>query len=184
MTELASTGQLRASFLRWVLVFVPAVLLLGLLSGALAGRGADDPWFQGLVKPSLYPPAQTFAIVWTVLYMLMGLALAIVVAARGAVGRRAAIVAFCVQLVLNLAWSPLFFASHQITVALVLLIVLNVAVIVTIVLFWRVRRAAALLLTPYLLWILFAGYLNWEVRNANPHADGQEVSGAATRIEF
>ena len=62
--------------------------------------------------------------------------------------------------------------------------VLDVAVVVTIVLFRRVRLAAALLLLPYLAWILFATVLNWEFRIANPGADGREVSGAATRVEF
>lgn len=183
MAELASHGQLRLGLLRWVLVFVPGVLLLGMLSGAV-GSGADDPWFVALNKPQLYPPPQTFGIVWTVLYILMGLALAMVVAARGAPERRLAIVAFAVQLLLNLAWSPLFFAAHQITAALVLLVVLDVAVLLTMVLFQRVRPLAALLLAPYLLWVIFATYLNWEFRTANPESDGREVSGAAVRVEF
>lgn len=184
MTQLASAGQLRASLLRWALFLVPAVLLLGLLSGALAGGGAQDPWFAGLKKPALYPPPQTFGIVWTLLYAMMGLALAMVAAARGAAGRRVAIVAFALQLALNLAWPPLFFAAHQITAALILLLALDLAVLATIALFWRVRQLAALLLAPYLLWILFASYLTWDLRVANPAADGQDVSGAVTRIEF
>ena len=115
---------------------------------------------------------------------MMGLALAMVASARGARGRKIAIAAFAVQFALNLAWSPLFFAAHQITGGLILLAVLDVAVVLTIVLFQRVRPVAALLLLPYLAWILFATYLNWEFRTANPGADGQEVSGAVTRVEF
>jgi len=184
MAELASQGQLRLSLLRWALVLIPGVLLLGMLSGAVAGSGPGNPWFDGLTKPAVYPPPQTFAIVWTVLYLLMGLALAIVVAARGAAGRQIAIVAFVVQLALNLAWSPLFFAAHQISAALVLIAVLDVAALVTIVLFLRVRPIAALLLVPYLLWILFATFLTYEFRVANPDADGRVVSGAAVRVEF
>ena len=184
MAELASHGQLRLGLVRWALVLVPAVLLLGILSGALAVGSAGNPWFAALNKPALYPPADVFRVAWTVLYILMGLALAIVVSARGAVGRRIAIIAFAVQLALNLAWSPLFFGWHQITAALVLLLALDVVVIATIVLFGRVRPVAALLLAPYLLWIVFATYLNWEFRTANPDADGQEVSGAAVRVEF
>jgi len=184
MSELASQGQLRMSLVRWALVLIPGILLLGMLSGAAAGSGPDNPWFAGLVKPQLYPPPQTFGIVWTVLYLLMGLALAMVVCAPGAAGRGAAIVAFGVQLALNLAWSPLFFAAHQITGALVLLGAIDVAVVVTVVLFHRVRPVAALLLAPYLLWVLFATYLNWELLRANPDADGREVSGAVTRVQF
>lgn len=184
MSELASQGQLRMSLVRWALVLIPGILLLGIMSGALAGSGPDNPWFAALEKPSLYPPPQTFGIVWTVLYILMGLALAMIVCAPGAAGRNAALAAFAVQLALNLAWSPLFFAAHQITGALVLLLALDVAVVVMIVLFRRVRGLAALLLVPYLAWALFATYLNWELRTANPNADGQEVSGAVTRVQF
>jgi tryptophan-rich sensory protein len=184
MAELASHGQLRLSLFRWALVLIPGILLLGMLSAALAGSGPADPWFAGLNKPSIYPPPQLFPIVWSALYILMGLALAMIVWARGAAGRKVAIVAFAVQLALNLAWSPLFFAAHQITAALVLIVALDVAVLATIVLFHRVRPVAALLLAPYLVWLLFASYLNWEFRTANPNADGQEVSGAAVRVEF
>ena len=63
MTMLASRGQLRASFLRWVLLIVPAILLLGFLSGRLSQSGPGNPWFDSLVKPSLFPPPATFGIV-------------------------------------------------------------------------------------------------------------------------
>lgn len=184
MSEIASAAQLRASLLRWALFLVPGILLLGYLSAAISISGPQNPWFSALNKPLLYPPPEVFRIVWTVLYALMGVALAMAASARGASGRGIAIAAFALQLVLNLAWSPLFFGAHLITAALILLIVLDVAVIVTIVLFRRVRTVAALLLLPYLAWILFATYLNWEFRTANPGADGREVSGAATRVEF
>lgn len=184
MTELASKDQLRGSYLRWALVLVPAVLFLGILSGRLASSGPDNAWFASLDKPALYPPPQVFGIVWSVLYVMMGLAGSLVAAARGARWRGPALAAFAVQLVLNLVWSPLFFGAHQITGALVLIVVLDLAVIATIALFWRVRSVAAMLMLPYLAWILFATVLTWEFRVANPDADGQEVSGAVTRVQF
>lgn len=184
MSELASSGQLRASLLRWVLVLVPGIVLLGFLSGTAANSGPGNPWFAALVKPDIYPPPQAFGIVWTILYVLMGVALAMVVTARGAPGRRIAIVAFCIQLALNLAWSPLFFGAHRIVWALYLIIAIDVAVLITIILFWRVRPVAAALLLPYLAWVMFATVLNWEFSIANPGADGQDVSGAVTRIEL
>lgn len=184
MTELASAAQLRGSFLRWALFIVPAVVLLGLLSGQLAGSGPGNPWFDALIKPSTYPPAGVFGVVWTVLYVLMGLAVSMVAAARGAAGRSTALVVFVVQILLNLAWSPLFFAAHQITGALVLIAALDVAVIVTIALFWRVRPIAALLLVPYLAWILFATLLNYHFLVANPDADGREIVRPVQRIEL
>ncbi len=184
MCELASAGQLRAAFLRWALFLVPGILLLGFLSGLVAQSGPDNPWFASLVKPAIYPPPATFGIVWSALYVMMGLALALVVTARGAPGRNLAIAAFAVQLLLNLAWSPLFFAGHRIFAALVLLLVLDLAVVATVALFHRVRPVAAWLLVPYLVWVLFATYLNYEFRLANPGADGKEVSGAVQRVEF
>jgi len=184
MSQLASSGQLRAAFLRWALVLVPGIVLLGFLSGELAGSSDDNPWFETLLKPAIYPPPPTFPVVWTTLYVLMGLALAMVVTSRGARLRMFAVIAFAVQLVLNLAWTPLFFGAHQISLALGLLVVLIVAVIVTIVAFYRVRPVAALLLAPYLAWILFAAALNWQFLVLNPAADGQPSSGAAVRVEF
>lgn len=182
MTELASAGQLRASYLRWALVLVPGIILLGSVS-ALFGSARSD-WFTSLVKPSIFPPAAVFGPVWTVLYALMGLALAMVVTARGAWGRERAVIAFAVQLVLNLAWSPVFFGLHQITAALVVIALLDVAVIATIALFWRVRPLAAIMLLPYLAWILFATALTWEFRAANPEADGRQGSTATQRIQL
>ena len=168
MTELASPGQMRASFLRWALFVVPGILFLGFFSGQLAGSGSDNVWFVDLVKPSLYPPPQVFGIVWSVLYVVIGIALTLVISARGAPGRGLAIGAFMVQLLLNLAWSPLFFGAHQMVAALALLVVLDLAIVVTIVLFRRVRPLAAWLLLPYLAWCLFATLLNWQFLEANP----------------
>jgi len=184
MTELASAAQLRDAYLRWALFLVPGVVLLGLLSGQFAGSGPGNPWFDGLTKPSTYPQPQVFGIVWTVLYVLMGVAIAMVAAARGAAGRKPAVIAFAFQLVLNLAWSPTFFAGHQITGALALIVVLDLAVLVTIALFWRVRPLAALLLAPYLAWILFATLLNYQFLEANPDADGRAVAKPVQRIEL
>jgi len=184
MNMIASTGQLRAGYIRWALVLVPGIILLGMLAGQLGGSATGNPWFASLVKPAVYPPAAVFPLAWTILYGLMGFALAVVITAVGAPGRKPAIIAFLVQLALNLAWSPLFFGQHQITAALFLIVILDVMVILTIVLFWRVRKLAAILLLPYIAWLLFASYLNWAFLQANPGMDGVEVSGAIQRYEF
>jgi tryptophan-rich sensory protein len=182
MTELASPAQLRAAFLRWALVLVPGILLLGFLSGRAASSGPDNPWFAALIKPSLFPPPATFGIVWSILYVLMGIALALVVSARGAPGRGVAIAVFAVQLLLNLAWSPLFFGLHRIGGALTLLVAIDVAVLATVILFRTVRPLAAMLLLPYLAWVLFAAVLNWQFLQANPAADG--ASGPAVSVDL
>ncbi|MGH6743289.1 TspO/MBR family protein [Novosphingobium sp.] len=184
MNLIASSGQLRASLLRWALVLVPLVVLLGFVSGRVAQSGPGNPWFDALVKPGIYPPPITFPIVWTVLYVLMGLALAMICAARGAHGRGLAVVAFAVQFALNLAWSPVFFGAHRMTAGLIVIGLLDLAVLVTIVLFARIRPGAALLLVPYLAWICFATYLNYAFLQANPALDGAEGPRAVERFEI
>jgi tryptophan-rich sensory protein len=184
MNRLASPAQLRASLLRWALVLVPAVLLLGFISGEVAGSGPENPWFAVLEKPAIYPPPAAFGIVWSILYVLMGFAAAMIASAWGARGRPVALAVFVIQLALNLAWTPVFFGLHRITAALWVIAVLDVLVLLTIVLFWRVRRIAGLLLLPYLGWILFATALTWQFLALNPYADGVEVSGAVERIEL
>ncbi len=183
MNVIASRSQLRASFLRWALVMVPAVLLLGFLAGQLGGD-ANSAWFQSLDKPAIFPPPIWFGIVWSILYIMLGFVLALVCAAWGARGRTAAIVVFLIQLGVNLAWTPVFFGQHQITSALILIAVLDVLVIITIALVWRVRKLAAVLMLPYLAWILFATVLNYEFLRLNPEADGTQASGAVQRMEL
>ena len=184
MNRLASPGQLRASFVRWALFAVPLVVLLGFLSGVVGGSAANSPWFAALRKPATFPPPVTFAIVWSVLYIMMGLALALVCAAWGARYRLTAILAFLLQLALNLAWSPVFFARREIAAALALIGVLDAAVIVTVVLFWKVRRAAGLMLVPYLAWIAFATLLNWQFLQLNPHPGAGHATNAVQRFEL
>lgn len=184
MNLLASRSQLRASILRWALLLVPGVLLLGSLSGLLSGSGAENPWYASLRKPEISPPSFLFPVVWSTLYALMGFAAALVCAAWGARGRGVALVAFAAQLVLNLAWSPVFFGAHQITGALVVILLLDAMVLLTIGLFWRIRWLAGALLLPYLAWILFATVLTWQYLQLNPQADGQTVTGAVERIEL
>lgn len=184
MNRLASPAQLRASFLRWALFAVPLVVLLGFLSGRVGGSTADSPWFAALSKPATFPPPATFGVVWAVLYVLMGVALALVCAAWGARYRAPALLAFALQLVVNLAWSPVFFARHEIGLALAVIAVLDILVLLTVVLFWKVRRGAALMLVPYLAWILFATLLNWQFLQLNPRASASPASSAIQRFEL
>lgn len=184
MNRLASPAQLRASYLRWALFLVPLVVLLGMLSGRVSGSTADSPWFAALTKPATFPPPMVFPIVWSTLYVLMGLAFAFVCTAWGAHWRGPAIAAFLLQLVVNLAWSPIFFGRHEIALGLYVILALDVLVLVTLWLFWKVRPVAAWLMLPYLAWILFATVLNWQFLQLNPDLDGAGVSGAVQRIEL
>ncbi len=184
MQQIASSAQLRASVLRWALFTVPLCLGLGFLSARAAGSVVTNAWFQTLEKPDLYPPAITFPIVWSALYALMGFALALVASARGARGRGIAVVLFVVQLIVNLSWSPVFFAMHRMTAALEIMFALIVLVMLTIAFAWRVRRTAAALLLPYLAWICFASLLNLQLLEMNPGADGGDGSGSTVRVQL
>lgn len=182
MGEIASQAQLRMSLLRWAIVLVPLVVLLGTLSGLLSGSSGESAWFRALQKPAIMPPNIAFPVAWTILYALMGLALAIVVNARRAPGRGLAITMFAVQLVLNLAWSPLFFAAHQVSAAFWLLLVILIAAAVTTMMFLRIRASAGLLLLPYLAWLCFAGVLNYQIDRLNPDAERLAPEGSSTQI--
>lgn len=184
MRYLASPAQLRASLLRWSLFTVPVVLGLGFLSSRISDAGPSNPWFAALVKPALYPPPAAFGIVWSVLYVLIGIALAMVASARGAPGRSIAVGVFVVQFLLNLTWSPVFFGMHRMSVALGIIGAMIVLTGGLIVLFWRVRPVAGALILPYMAWICFAAVLNYQFLVANPAADGAQGSGAAVRVEL
>jgi tryptophan-rich sensory protein len=159
------------SYLRFALFTVPLILLLGIVSGRVANSGYGNPWFDALVKPELMPPGATFGIVWTILYILLGLSIAIILNARGAKGRGLAIGLFVAQMLLNFSWSPVFFGMHQVRTALfIILAMLAISAVVT-VLFLRIRRTAGLLMLPYLAWLAFASILNYQIIQLNPDAE-------------
>ncbi len=105
-----------------------------------------------------------------------------VIHARGARGRGVAIMLFLVQLVCNFAWSPLFFAAHEATLAFYLLIVIFVLATVTTVLFGRIRALAAWLMLPYLAWLAFASLLAYDIDRMNPNANDLVPPGMRTQI--
>ncbi len=170
------------SLLRYALVTVPLVLLLGTLSGRMANSGFGNPWFAALVKPEAMPPGWMFGLAWTILYILLGLALAMVLHARGARGRGAALGFFIAQLLLNYAWSPVFFAFHQVRLALVVILAMLVLAGIAAYLFGRIRRAAGLLMLPYLAWLCFAAFLNYQVMALNPQAETLVPQGGSADI--
>lgn len=184
MTEIASRSQLRMSLLRYALVTVPAILLLGTLSGGLSGSGADNQWYQALDKSPLNPPGWVFGVVWPILYVLLGLSLAMVLHARGAERRSRALVLFGLQLLLNFAWSPVFFAWHQPGPALSILAAMLVGCFALIILVWRIRVLAGLLLYPYFGWLMFAALLNYEIVARNPDPSALEPGPRTIDIQL
>ena len=184
MSQLASPGQLRMSFARVALVTVPLILLLGIVSGAVAGSASGNPWFAALAKPAAMPPGWVFPVAWTLLYILIGLALAMVLGARGASGRGIAIALFTAQFLLNLAWSPTFFAGHRIGAAFAIILLMIVLTVATVLSFARIRSRAALLMLPYLAWICFAAWLNHSIETLNPAAETLAPASSSTQVRL
>lgn len=116
-------------------------------------------WFNNLIKPMFTPPEWVFAPVWTVLYSMMGVAFIIYVLAKHN-RKKNGYLYFCIQLFLNLLWSPVFFISKNISLALLVIIFLDIFVYLTIKEFYKISKIASMMLVPYFLWILFATYLN------------------------
>jgi translocator protein len=171
MTAIASKGQLRMSLLRYALVAVPLVVLLGTLAGGIAGADEGNRWYRALAKPDFMPPAWVFGLAWIFLYALLGLALAMLLHARGARRRGQALGLFGVQLAANYAWPIVFFAFHQVDLALMLIGAMIALTAALLVLLWSIRRVAAVLLIPYFAWLCFAAMLTMAIGALNPDAE-------------
>ncbi|WP_406657963.1 TspO/MBR family protein [Methanolobus sp. ZRKC2] len=137
--------------------------------GAIFTTPAIPTWYAALEKPFFVPPSWTFSVVWPILYLLMGLALYIVWE-KGWEYRevKVAMGVFGLQLFLNFLWSVLFFGLQSPFLGLMGIVILWLVILVTIVLFYRISRAAGLLLLPYILWVSFATLLNYYIYILNP----------------
>lgn len=171
MGGIASKGQLQVSYLRWAVITVPLVLLLGFASGRSVPAGDNNSWYAALVKPALTPPGWAFPVAWSTIYILMGLALAMILNARGAHRRWLGVGLFAAQFLLALVWMPLFFGAHQVGASLIVIAGMLLGGIATTVVFGGIRPTAAWLMVPYLVWVSFAGVLTWRVGQLNPDAE-------------
>ena len=142
---------------------VVALLLCLLLVFAIASLGAIAPpgeWYAGLRKPWFNPPSWVFGPAWTLLYVMIAVATWLLWRAPASTQRTRALQLNGVQLLLNAAWTPLFFALKLPGVAFVEIVLMWGFILATIVAAWSVRRVAAWLLVPYLAWVTFAATLN------------------------
>ena len=139
--------------------FIILCLAVSAVGGAITATSLDT-WYQALEKPPFNPPDWVFAPIWTALYILMGIAAWRVWRLRSFVNSRKALLAFAVQLGLNLAWSFLFFGLQRIDLALVDIFILLIAIIVNSVMFLRIDRLAGLIFVPYIVWVTYATILN------------------------
>jgi len=151
-----------------------AVGLAAFLGGVFLAAGLGsvftatsvNTWYPALAKPPWTPPAWVFGPVWIVLYATMALA-AWLVWRRGLDAGRRALRWFAVQLALNVLWSAIFFGGRMPGLAIVDIVALWLAIIVTGITFWRISRAAGWLLVPYLFWVSFAAILNIAIWRLN-----------------
>jgi len=144
-----------------ILIFVVTCIAVGYLSGMVTRSGVIT-WFPTLVKPSFNPPSWVFAPVWSMLYIMMGIAAGLVWSRidfqREAV--RKALLFFVIQLVLNALWSLLFFGLHNPLLALIEIVLLWLMIYETYVKFGKIDKIAGYLFIPYLFWVSFATVLN------------------------
>ncbi len=145
-------------------------LIISLLIPQLAGGigsfftvGSVKDWYPVLIKPALNPPSWVFGPVWTTLFLLMGYALYLVWVSESGKNKRLAYWAFGVQMFLNMLWSIIFFGLHSPGGALLEMIFLWLAIFGTIIAFAKISKLASWLLVPYILWVSFAGYLNYSI---------------------
>ncbi len=140
----------------------------GIIGAVFTTPAIQSGWYLELVKPALNPPAWVFGPVWTTLFALMGIA-AFLVWKKGSDRKdvKIALGIFLGQLVLNTLWSIIFFGLHSPGGALIEIILLWLAILATIIAFAKISKPAALLLMPYILWVSFAGYLNFSIWTLN-----------------
>lgn len=165
---MTSTVAVRPSRGRSALALI-ALLLIAFAIAALGGFSTIqnvNGWYADAAQAPWTPPNAVFGPVWTVLYVLMSVAAWLVWRERGRSGVRSALIVYVIQLVLNALWTPVFFGLHPaigvaaLWIALGIIAALDVLVAVTMLRFWRVRKAAGLLLIPYGAWLLYATTLN------------------------
>lgn len=147
--------------------FVALCLGIGALGASVTATSVRT-WYAELARPSFTPPDAVFGPVWTALFILMAVAAWRVWRSADRETSRGPLTLFALQLALNLGWSVVFFGLQKIGAAVATIVVLDVAVVVTMLAFRTIDRLAALLLVPYLAWISFATVLNIAFWRLNP----------------
>lgn len=160
------------------LIIAIVITNLAGIIGSLFTTPSIKGWYAGIVKPSLNPPNWIFGPVWTTLFILMGISLFLIWSAylKAVDGQekkkiKIALIIFFIQLILNTLWSIIFFGSTSLTIgglnnigiALVEIVILWLAILATIISFYRISKISAWLLVPYILWVTFASYLNYSI---------------------
>lgn len=142
------------------LISIGLALVVGILSGLLSMDGMEV-YATSVIKPALTPPGWVFAVVWSILYTLMGISAARIWQSRPSPERSSGLNLYVTQLIVNFFWSLIFFNAQAFGFAFIWLLLLWLLVLLMILQFRKVDRLAALLQIPYLIWLTFAAYLNF-----------------------
>lgn len=141
-----------------VLVWIVAGL------GSLFTASSVSTWFTTLAKPSFNPPSWLFGPGWTILYLMIGIALFLVWTTKAnKVLKRKAYWIFGIQLVLNAMWSVAFFGAQNPALAFIIIVLLWISILLNIIEFYKIKKSAGYLLVPYILWVSFAAVLNFAI---------------------
>lgn len=141
------------------IAFVSLPLLIGITASIATASGVGT-WYAGLEKPFFNPPNWLFGPVWTVLYILMGVSSYLVYRSPHSASRQLGLDVYAFMLLLNFAWSFLFFYFQMPGLAFIEIVILWLSILAMIIYFYRVRPVAGLLQLPYLAWVTFASVLN------------------------
>lgn len=145
----------------WFVVAMIISFLPGIFGVFFTPHGHSNIWYNGLIKSGLTPPGWLFSVAWTILYILLGIALYLVIkAVHAKTSKLIAYVLFGTQMVLNGLWSYMFFGVHLPSFALVTLLVLFIVSIWMARVFDGIDKRAGYLVIPYILWMMFAFYMN------------------------
>ena len=152
--------------INWKTLLISVAISLG--TGVLAAliTGAGTEFYSSINKPALSPPAWLFPVVWTALYILMGVS-AYIIFESSCAARRPALTVYIAQLAVNFIWTLVFFNAKAFLFAFILIIVLWLLIAAMIALFHKCRPTAAYLQVPYFLWVTFAAYLTWSIYALN-----------------
>ena len=144
-----------------ILLCVTICMVLGFLSGYYAGSG-DTEWYRTLKKPAFQPPPWLFGPVWSVLYIMMGVSVALIWdhTKVSSAKKNSAMALFIFQMLFNLSWSLVFFKLQALTPALIVILILVLLIVMTLRAFGKINKKARYLLIPYLCWVCFATLLN------------------------
>ncbi len=142
----------------WIVIFEAIGFFLGLLTQANL-----HPWYEELNKSTLTPPGWVFSIVWSILYVLLAVVGWMLWRQRGNSEIRPALCFYMSQMLMNWAWTPLFFQLHWIGFSLLWIMMMTCFTFLTIYLIRNKDKGSSLLLIPYFIWLLFATYLNFEI---------------------